>query len=362
MKTDIPKEFSDQFEDRRQQLQETLDQVTALLKLRLGQLAAKTGIRGRITDARVKRPAKLWRNAQKAGLSLADAFTRVEDLLGVRIVCNNLSDITPIVDMIRKDCSILKVLHVKDMTSSPTKVGYRATHVRTTFAHFPTKEGQEIPCEIQIRTLAQDTWARLSRADLYGKDVPPSIHRLSQALSTQLSAIDEIGQLIRDELNQCPAVPDKIRNSDGITPQRLALLYRHKYGEDIYEWTLIDWVRELKEAEAEKIGEVRTLLDNAELRETLDKASNRIRGFSLENSEWAVFSALFASESSSALGIKAVKKRIQNEWDEIVTFARREALSGMPETIEEFIEDLRSGAVPTEALAELGGIQSCYRC
>ena len=362
MKTDIPKNFLDQYQDKRQHLQDTLDQVTALLRLRLSQLAARSGSRGGITEARVKRPAKLWKNAQKASLKLEDVFTRVEDLLGVRIVCNNLSDVAPMVEMIRKDCSILKVLKVKDMISSPTKIGYRATHVRTAFVHFPSGGEPDIPCEIQIRTLSQDTWARLSRDDLYGRDVPQPILRLSQALSTQLSAIDEIGQLIRDELNQCPSVAEKIKDSDGITPQRLALLYKHRYEENIYEWTLIDWVRQLKEAEADKVGEVRTLLDNTELRETLDKLANRIRGFPLENGEWAVFSALAASESSPAAGIEEVKKRIQREWDEIVTVARGEALSGMPETIEEFIEDLESGIVPSEALVELGGIQSCYRC
>ena len=34
----------------------------------------------------------------------------------------------------------------------------------------------------------------------------------------------------------------------------------------------------------------------------------------------------------------------------------------MPDTLAEFAEMLRSGSVPSEALAELGGIQSCYRC
>src|SRR5262249_62185863 len=111
--------------------------------------------------------------------------------------------IPPIVEMVRTDFSILNVLDVKDMVSSPLNIGYRATHVRAEFADIFAQGKKPIPCEIQIRTLAQDTWARLSRADLYGKDVPPSIRTLAHALSTQLSAIDEIGQLLRDELNQC---------------------------------------------------------------------------------------------------------------------------------------------------------------
>ena len=362
MKKDIPRKFLDEYEARRNEFQDTLDQITSLLRLRLGQLAARTGVRGRIIESRVKRPAKVWESATKAGLTAVEALTRVEDLIGIRIVCNNLSDIPPIVEMIRTDCSILNVIDVKDMVSSPLNIGYRASHVKTEYNDIFDRDKKKIPCEIQIRTLAQDTWARLSRADLYGKDVPPSIRTLAHALSTQLSAIDEIGQLIRDELNQCPPAAEEIKDTDYITPQRLALLYKHKFGEDIYEWSLIDWVKHLEKAEAKTVGDVRGLLEDTKIRDTINKISNRIRGFDLEDLEWAVYSALVASESSAKQGVKAVQTRIQNEWDEIVTTARSEALSEMPDTLEEFAEMLETGSVPVWALKELGGIQSCYSC
>jgi len=362
MKKDVPKEFLDDYEARRNEFQDTLEQITSLLRLRLGQLAARTGVRSRITESRVKRPAKIWGNATRAGLTAVEALTRVEDLLGIRIVCNNISDITPIVEMIRTDCSILNVLDIKDMISSPSNIGYRATHVRAEFANIFNRDKKRIPCEIQIKTLAQDTWARLSRADLYGKNVPPSIRTLAHALSTQLSAIDEIGQLIREELNQCPPVAEEIKETDYITPQRLALLYKHKFGQDIYEWSLIDWVNHLEEADAKTIGDVSQLLDETKTRNALNKIANRIRGCHLEDLEWAVYSALVATESSSNLGIKTVKKRIQDEWDEIEAYGRREALSEMPSTLEEFVKMIQTGSVPIEALKALGGIQGCYRC
>jgi len=362
MKKDVPKKFLDEYEARQNEFQDTLKQITSLLKLRLGQLAARTGVRGRITESRVKRPAKVWENATKAGLKAVEAFTRVEDLIGIRIICNNLSDIPPIVEMIRTDCSILNVIDVKDMVSSPLNIGYRASHVIAEFSDIFDLDKKKILCEIQIRTLAQDTWARLSRADLYGKNVAPSIQTLAHALSTQLSAIDEIGQLIRDELNKCPPVAEEIKDTDYITPQRLALLYKHKFGEDIYEWSLIDWVKHLEEAEANTISDVCGLLEDTKIRATINKISNRIRGFNLEDIEWAVYSALVASESSVHQGIRAVQSKIQDEWDEIVTTARSETLSEMPETLEEFTEMLEAGSVPVWALKELGGIQSCYRC
>ena len=155
---------------------------------------------------------------------------------------------------------------------------------------------------------------------------------------------------------------EEIKDTDYITPQRLALLYKHKFGEDIYEWSLIDWVKHLEEAEANTIGDVCGSLEDTKIRATINKISNRIRGFDLEDLEWAVYSALVASESSAHQGVRTVQSKIQDKWDEIVTTARSEALSEMPETLEEFAKILEAGSVPVWALKELGGIQSCYRC
>jgi len=362
MKKETPEEFLNLYRKRYSSFQEALKIIKSELQLRLSQLRARKGIRARITDARVKRPYKIWKNAQKASITVSEVFIRTEDLLGVRIVCNNLSDIDPLIKMIQQDVSTLDVLEVNDLISSPSPTGYRAKHIRTLFRDIFQKEEESLPCEIQIRTLAQDTWARLSREDLYGKSAPQNIQKLARALSIQLSAIDDIAQLIRDELNKCPPQADEIQDSDAISPQRLALLYKDKFGEDIFEWTLVDWIQTLYEAEAETIGDVRKLLNDEKLRNILDKLAVKIRKFPLEDSEWAVFSAVVATEASISIGIKTVRSRIQQEWDEIVATARREALSGMPETLDEFIQMLRSGGIPTEALAELGGIQSCYRC
>jgi ppGpp synthetase/RelA/SpoT-type nucleotidyltranferase len=357
MKQDIPKEFLDKYVSKQKEFQSILEETTNLLKLRLGQLAAREGLRARLTDARVKRPAKLWKNANKAGLTIEESFIEVEDLIGIRIVCNNVSDIEPLVEMLRMESGHFNLLEIKHMCE---QTGYCATHVRTRIVRWG--EGEEIPCEIQIRTLAQDLWARLSRSDIYGKEVPSSIQTLAHALSAQLLGIDEIAQLIRDELNKVLPTADEIGDMDTISPQRLSLLYKQEFEEELFEWTLVDWIRLLEEAEVENIGEVRKLLDDTALRDKLDEISVEIRDFPLESSEWVVYSAMVAAEINPSAGIMAVRKKIRESWDEIVAFASHEALSEMPETIEEFVEMLERGYVPVEALRELGGIENCIRC
>ena len=63
-------------------------------------------------------------NAAKAGLSVSEAFTQIEDLIGAMIVCNNLSDIEPLVEMIRTECSTIAVSETKkDLVSTPARRG-----------------------------------------------------------------------------------------------------------------------------------------------------------------------------------------------------------------------------------------------
>jgi ppGpp synthetase/RelA/SpoT-type nucleotidyltranferase len=358
----LPKDFITEYEQRKNKLDSALEDIKKTLSLRIGQMNGRKGTRCRLSDSRVKQPAKLWRNSQAKGYSVEDAFKYVEDLLGVRIVCNNLSDMDLIVEMIKKDCHNLTYLETKNMVDSPAESGYRAVHVRVMYGGIFTPEEERIPCEIQIRTLAQDTWARLSRVDVYGRTVPPQISKLAQAFSKQISAIDGIAQLIREELTKTPKVADEIRDTDTITPQRLALLFKNKYGEDIFEWSLLDWMGNLKEAELSTIGEVRELLDDDKTRRTLNKLASGIRRYYLEDSEWAVLSSLVATEFSVLRGIKLAKQKLQSDWDEIVATARGEVLSEMPDTIDGFIQKLESGHVPFAALRELGGVEDCFRC
>ena len=72
IKRDIPNKFLQEYASKRKYLDNALEQITEFLNLRLGQCAAKYGVRGRITDKRVKRPTKLWKNAKKTGLDISE--------------------------------------------------------------------------------------------------------------------------------------------------------------------------------------------------------------------------------------------------------------------------------------------------
>ena len=351
MKRAIPKELLKEYASRQKEFIRALEELVSKLRLRLSQLSSKQGTRAIISEWRIKRPGSIWRKARHARISAAEAVSKTEDLLGLRITCNNLSDVESAVKMIAKEFANPKP-RVKDMIGAPTTAGYRSVHI---LSHVEGSKGTQIPFEIQVRTLSQDAWAKLSRADLYRKSVPSLIRGLAAALADQFAAIDKTAQLIRDELNKPAQAAASIRDDDPVNPQRLATLYHELYKEEIFEYTLIDWVDALADAEAETMGEVRTLLSDKSLRSKLDEISRGIRRRGLEPPEWVVFSAVVEAEGDRETGLATVKRQIRQQWEEITSQARREV---MPDTIEEFAESLRDGSLDLESCM---GVLDCYK-
>ncbi len=339
MKKEISKEFLDSYNNRAETFRSELSQLKDLLGLRLQQLKRTEGTRARVVDARLKKPAKTWKKAVKYNYSASKALDKIVDVLGIRIVCNNLSDTESVINMIKQESGYIHIKKIVDMVANPREDGYRAVHLHTTINLFLSSDIKKIPCEIQVRTLAQDMWGRLSRDDLYGNNPPELIAATSKAISKQLSAIDEMAQQIRNELNKPAEKAQDIKETDPLSPQRLALLFNQKYNDDIWQWSLYDWMSKLEEAEAETIRDVRELLDDDKLREKLDEITEDIRRYPLEDSEWVVYSAMVVAEVNTETGIEAVKDRIEKEWDEITTFTLRESL---PPTIDDFIDELEN--------------------
>jgi ppGpp synthetase/RelA/SpoT-type nucleotidyltranferase len=112
MKKVISKEFLDIYNNRVETLRSELSQLKELLSLRLQQLKRTEGTRARVVDARVKRPAKIWKKAVKYNYSASKALNKIVDVLGIRIVCNNLSDTESVIKMIKKESVMRDVLHI----------------------------------------------------------------------------------------------------------------------------------------------------------------------------------------------------------------------------------------------------------
>jgi ppGpp synthetase/RelA/SpoT-type nucleotidyltranferase len=125
MKKDVPREFLKEYEQRREGLDSQLEYLKDIMVLRLGQLNSMKGTRARLTDARVKRPAKIWKKAEFKGYAPAGAFDKIVDILGFRVVCNNLSDSDAVIEMLRQEGGVFEIKEIKDMVSKPADGFFR---------------------------------------------------------------------------------------------------------------------------------------------------------------------------------------------------------------------------------------------
>jgi len=112
--------------------------------------------------------------------------SNMHDIAGVRVICSFVSDIYMLADALLKQDDVV-LIEKKDYIANPKPNGYRSLHLIIETPIFLENEKKMMRVEVQLRTLAMDTWASLEHKMRYKKDV-------------------EMKQEISDELYQCSAV------------------------------------------------------------------------------------------------------------------------------------------------------------
>ena len=160
----------------------------SVLTTLLGQVGQFHLARGRLTEPRVKPLRSVQDKALTNGWQPDEALERTTDLVGFRIVCNNIEDAYRIKDAILGSPRFLAAeSDVQDYIASPQPSGYRAIHINAKYEVMGLDK-VAVPCEIQVRTLTQEAWAQLSHYDLYkqGESLAPHIAKSALRLSALL--------------------------------------------------------------------------------------------------------------------------------------------------------------------------------
>lgn len=105
-----------------------------------------------------------------------DPFKNVHDLLGIRVVCLFLPDLKEISDIVKNEFDVFE----EDDKINDVELnifGYMSIHLKTKLKHNLERKKRDIddiPFEIQIRTIAQDAWASISHyLDYKGENIIP---------------------------------------------------------------------------------------------------------------------------------------------------------------------------------------------
>ena len=149
---------------------------------------------------RVKSISSIMDKMQKKNISFEELETEIEDIAGIRIICQFVEDISRIADDIahRDD---MTVIEVKDYIRNQKDSGYRSYHLVVRYRVETIDGSRDILAEIQIRTMAMDFWATVEHSLQYkykGKIPERVSSRLSKAANAIISLDDEMSSVRED--------------------------------------------------------------------------------------------------------------------------------------------------------------------
>lgn len=152
---------------------------------------------------RVKTISSIIEKSKKKNIDLEDLEEEIEDIAGIRIMCQFVGDIYKVVDIIReRDRKDLFIVEERDYIEHMKRSGYRSFHMIIKYP-IQTAFGEKVVfAEIQIRTLAMNFWATIEHSlrYKYKKNMPKHIEeRISKAAEAAYLLDQEMAE-IREEV------------------------------------------------------------------------------------------------------------------------------------------------------------------
>lgn len=150
---------------------------------------------------RVKRVSSILEKAQRLHVHVDDLETGIEDIAGLRIMCQFVEDIDRVSAMIRSRAD-MTLVYEKDYVSNQKDSGYRSHHMIMKYPVQTALGMQHILVEFQIRTLAMNFWATIEHSLNYKfKDnIPTAVKQRLQNVAEAAYNLDMEMSSIRNEI------------------------------------------------------------------------------------------------------------------------------------------------------------------
>lgn len=121
--------------------------------------------------SRIKKPESVIEklNRKEYALTYDNLINHLNDVAGIRIICNFKDDVYKVVELIESFQDV-RVLKKKDYIKNPKKSGYRSIHLVVDVPINFSKGIIFVKVEIQIRSLGMNFWAVLEHKLNYKKN------------------------------------------------------------------------------------------------------------------------------------------------------------------------------------------------
>lgn len=152
-------------------------------------------------NGRVKTISSILEKCQKKDVEFDQFEEKIEDIAGIRIICQFVEDIYKVAEIINNRTD-MKVKSEKDYISNVKDSGYRSYHMIVYYTVESVKGPKELQVEIQIRTLAMDFWATIEHSlqYKYKKNMPAVLRDRLHKAADAIVVLDEEMASVRDEI------------------------------------------------------------------------------------------------------------------------------------------------------------------
>ncbi len=156
---------------------------------------------------RVKPLASILDKARQKDIKLENLETEMQDIAGLRMMCQFVDDIIKVVDLLKKR-NDFEIVEERDYISHKKVSGYRSYHVVIRYPVQTISGEKKILAEIQIRTLAMNFWATVEHSlnYKYQGQFPKDIRLRLQRAAEAAFRLDEEMSLIRGEIQEAQAL------------------------------------------------------------------------------------------------------------------------------------------------------------
>ena len=145
---------------------------------------------------RVKEVSSMLEKANKFGIPLDRVRYELEDIAGLRIMCQFVDDIDTVVELLRKRKD-MQIIYEKDYVRNVKESGYRSYHMIIKYPVNMAEGPVEILAEFQIRTLAMNFWATIEHSLKYKYE-----HYIPETLAVRLRRAADAAFLLDQEMSE----------------------------------------------------------------------------------------------------------------------------------------------------------------
>jgi Uncharacterized protein conserved in bacteria len=150
---------------------------------------------------RVKRVSSILEKAKRLQVPMDQLERGIEDIAGIRIMCQFVEDIRRVADWIRAR-EDMTVVYEKDYITNTKESGYRSYHIIVDYPVQTSMGRKNVLAEIQVRTLAMNFWATIEHSlnYKYKEQLPDELRARLKKAAEAAFLLDKEMSSIRDEI------------------------------------------------------------------------------------------------------------------------------------------------------------------